>query len=138
MTDRIFVRKGDEQFGPYDEQTLQTLIRDGQFSGQDMAWHETSGDWKPLDQILDLRTAAPTTSPLPGVKLAASGPEAAPGQPQQVVITGIEMRFIDIVILIVKIALASVPAMILIWILMAIISLIFGALFGSFFLFHHH
>ncbi len=51
----------------------------------------------------------------------------------EVKITGVDIPFFDLVILIVKIALASIPALFIIWFVFAI----FGMLFGGTFLFFH-
>jgi len=138
MIDSIYVRKGTEQFGPYNQETLLTLLKDGHFTLQDLGWHETAGDWKPLAQIFNLKpeaAAAPARATVP-VTLAAS-PAEAMGPRTEVVITGVQMRFVDMIVLILKIWLASIPAMILIWVLMMMIMLIFSALFGSLFFLHH-
>ncbi len=138
MTDSIYVRKGTEQFGPYNQETLLTLIGDGHFSPSDLAWHETSGDWKPLSQILDLKkpAAAVPARTSPAVTLSTSAISST-GLVTEVVITGVQMKFADMVLLIFKIWLASIPAMLLIWAIMMLVMFFVSALFGSLFLLHH-
>ena len=140
MSASIYVRKGSEQFGPYDRETLIALMTQGQLSPKDLAWHETAGDWKPLAQMLDLKAgdikAASASSTTPAVAVTTV---AATGQSlshSEVVITGIKIPFLDLVVLILKVWVASIPAMIIIWVIMAVIMLMFGALFGSVFSLH--
>ncbi len=51
----------------------------------------------------------------------------------EVKITGVDIPFLDLVVLIVKIALASIPAIFIIWFVFAILGMIFG---GTFMFFH--
>jgi hypothetical protein len=95
-------------------------------------------EWKPLAQVLDLKAdevKAPGSifSVQPAVTTGQAGTSLSQGE---VVITGVKIGFMDLVTLILKVWLASIPAMIIIWIVMAIIMGIFSALFGSLFLFH--
>lgn len=53
---------------------------------------------------------------------------------RRVVISGIDIPFIDLVILLVKLALASIPAMIVIYIVFALLSTLFGGVFDFFLL----
>jgi hypothetical protein len=139
MNKSIYVRRGTEQFGPYDSETLLGLINQGQLSPQDLAWHDTLGDeWKPLAQVLNLKAGEVTTSG-PGVSAphaAATGQVGASLQQVEVVITGVKIGFMDLVTIILKVWMASIPAMIILWIIMAIIAGLFSALFGSLFFFH--
>ncbi len=51
----------------------------------------------------------------------------------EVKITGVDIPFLDLVVFIVKIALASIPALFVLWFVFAI----FGMLFGGTFMFMH-
>ena len=51
---------------------------------------------------------------------------------QQVVVTDIKIPFMSMVVLLVKWALASIPAVIILIVIGMAISMIFGALFGGF------
>ncbi len=53
---------------------------------------------------------------------------------KRVVIGGIDIPFIDLVILLVKLALASIPAMIIIYTVFALLSTLFGGVFDFFLL----
>ena len=139
MNKSIYVRRGTEQFGPHDRETLLGLINQGQLSPQDLAWHDTLGDeWKPLVQVLNLKAGEVTTSdPLISVQHAAVSGQAGTSLPQgEVVITGVRIGFMDLVTLILKVWMASIPAMIIVWIIMAVIMGIFSALFGGLFFLH--
>ncbi len=52
---------------------------------------------------------------------------------KEVKITGVDIPFLNLVIFIVKIALASIPALFILWFIFAI----FGMLFGGTFMFMH-
>lgn len=49
----------------------------------------------------------------------------------RVVITGVDIPFGEMVVLIVKVALASIPAYIILFILFAILGMIFGGIFAG-------
>jgi hypothetical protein len=51
---------------------------------------------------------------------------------QHVVVTDIKIPFMSMVVLLVKWALASIPAVIILIVIGAVFSMIFGALFGGF------
>jgi hypothetical protein len=138
MIDSIYVRRGTEQFGPYNQETLLTLLKAGHFTLHDLAWHETAGDWKPIAQIFDPKPEPAAVPVQPAMLVtAASSTAAVPGETVQVVITGVRIKFVDMIGLIMKIWLAAIPALILIWVLAMVTAMIFGALFGSLLLFHH-
>ncbi len=50
----------------------------------------------------------------------------------KVKITGVDIPFWDLVVLIVKIALASIPALFVVWFVFMLFGLIFGGMFGAF------
>lgn len=56
---------------------------------------------------------------------------AGPAGDGRVVITGVQMPFGDMVMLIVKIVLASIPAYIILFIIFAILATIFGGIFAG-------
>ena len=51
---------------------------------------------------------------------------------KKVVISGIDIPFMDLVVLLIKLALASIPAMIVIFGFFALMSTIFGGIFNMF------
>jgi len=137
MKHNIYVRRGDEQFGPFDRETLLNLVSQGQFTLQDLAWHDTLGDeWKPLAQVLKLTAdEVKAVAAVPSAQQAANGLAGSALQ-QEVVITGVKIGFVDLAVLIFKVWMASIPAMIVLWIIMAIIMGIVSALFGGLFFLH--
>ncbi len=50
----------------------------------------------------------------------------------KVKITGVDIPFWDLVVLIVKIALASIPALFVVWFVFMLFGLVFGGMFGAF------
>jgi len=48
----IYLYRGEQQEGPFDEITLRQMVAAGSASSGDMAWHEGQTDWKPLMQVL--------------------------------------------------------------------------------------
>ncbi len=51
---------------------------------------------------------------------------------KKVIINGIDIPFMDLVVLLIKLALASIPAMIVIFGFMSLMSTIFGGIFNMF------
>ena len=51
---------------------------------------------------------------------------------KKVIIKGVDIPFIDLVVLLVKLAFASIPAMLVIYFVFAIFTMIFGGMFNIF------
>jgi len=51
---------------------------------------------------------------------------------KRVIINGIDIPFMDLVVLLIKLALASIPAMIVIFGFMSLMSTVFGGIFNMF------
>ncbi|BAF71988.1 hypothetical protein [Sulfurovum sp. NBC37-1] len=51
---------------------------------------------------------------------------------KKVVISGIDIPFMDLVVLLIKLALASIPAMIVIFGFLTLVSTVFGGIFNMF------
>lgn len=66
-----FVKRGDQQYGPYNLATLQQYVAQGSVSPQDLARSEGMNDWAPVSTIIGNVSAAP--APAFG---AAAGPVA--------------------------------------------------------------
>jgi len=57
----IYIRKNNEQIGPFDENQVLDGIRDGVYASNDLAWREGMAGWEPLESLY------PSSSvPLPG------------------------------------------------------------------------
>lgn len=64
---------------------------------------------------------------------SAGGPAVAPFVPTKVTVTDVSMPFGSMVVFMIKWAIASIPAIIILFVLMAIVSAIFGGIFGGIF-----
>jgi hypothetical protein len=51
---------------------------------------------------------------------------------QKIVIKGVDIPFVDLVILLVKLALAAIPALIVIYFVLSLMTMIFGGAFNMF------
>jgi len=51
---------------------------------------------------------------------------------KRVIIKGIDIPFVDLVVLLVKLALAAIPAMVVIYTVFAFLTMIFGGVFNMF------
>jgi hypothetical protein len=154
----IWVIKDGQREGPYEEQDVRELVYEGTYSDAEPAIRDGQVDWTTVGHILgrqpppppefvpppELSTVgAPPVPAAPGdVPVATDGPPAASArrripvaQSVQVAVVDFQMPFGSMVILMVKWAVAAIPAVL---ILIAI-----SFLFSSFFLgvlaalFHH-
>jgi len=69
----VLVRKNNQERGPYTEAELRDRLKSGVFSGSDLGWVESDGDWKPLSEIL-------LASVLAGEKAVEAPPPKATAQ----------------------------------------------------------
>jgi len=51
---------------------------------------------------------------------------------KSVIISGIDIPFMDLVVLLIKLALASIPAIVVITVVMSLVSTLFGGMFNLF------
>lgn len=62
---QIHIAKDKQHYGPYSEADVAVYLKDGQFSGSDLAWIEGFQDWVPLSQLnLDLPPETSSLSPI--------------------------------------------------------------------------
>ena len=47
----IYIHKNDEQFGPFNDEQLSDGMKTGQFTLDDLAWHEGQTEWVPLSSL---------------------------------------------------------------------------------------
>ncbi len=52
-----------EKAGPFSQEELKALLESGQFSPEDMAWHEGWTAWKPLREIAEFSAQPPSLPP---------------------------------------------------------------------------
>jgi len=162
----IWVIKGGQREGPYEEQDVRELVYEGTYTDSDLAIRDGQFDWSTLGQVLN-RVAAtePVPEPEPGSSTEASpptvpplppepppfptpaaeeppeipagtpppvprGPPRAPG-PMQVSVVDFQMPFGSMVILMVKWALASIPALLIVGAIAAMFWTAFFALVAA-------
>jgi hypothetical protein len=65
MSRRIFILKGDEQYGPFDQSDVEAYVAQGTFSPTDMCWQEGWDEWFQLSLIV---------SPQPPIRTQSSRP----------------------------------------------------------------
>lgn len=63
---RITIRSGDQNFGPYTLEQVNSMLTAGRVAGEDLAWLEGSPEWQPLQSI-------PGVLKLPPRRHAAAG-----------------------------------------------------------------
>ena len=65
MSERqIHITREGVQFGPYPEASAKEMLTEGQLLPTDLAWHQGSDGWKPLQELLGAKTAE-TPPPIP-------------------------------------------------------------------------
>ena len=47
------IHRDGQNYGPYDPEKIQELIKSGNISVEDMAWREGESDWRPLKYLFD-------------------------------------------------------------------------------------
>jgi len=138
----IYIQRNGQEHGPYREEEARSYLQGGQLLANDLARNAAERGWRPLAEVLAGQIAAVQAQPqlqpsVYAVPVQASTPVAV-GQP--VTVVDIRMPFGSMVVFMIKWALASIPALIIVWILIGIIiflaSLLFGGLFGGFSPFH--
>ena len=62
----IYIRRGEEQFGPLTPEQLQEGLNNGTLLADDLAWHSELPDWVSAGELLQMVAGgAPTTAPTP-------------------------------------------------------------------------
>jgi TM2 domain-containing membrane protein YozV len=69
---QLTVARNNQQYGPYDDLQIRSLLAQGRLSPSDLAWGEGMIDWRPLGQILS------ELAPIASTQLQAAMPP--PGQ----------------------------------------------------------
>jgi hypothetical protein len=65
MSRRIFILKGNEQYGPFDQSAVEAYIAQGTFSLTDMCWQEGWDDWFQLSLIVSRKPPIRTQTSRP-------------------------------------------------------------------------
>jgi len=55
----IFISRDGQQFGPYDETTINSYLQNGTISLSDSAWREGDEEWRPLHNLLGMPPPPP-------------------------------------------------------------------------------
>jgi hypothetical protein len=50
---RIYIRKNNEQYGPYSVGYVRAWLDSGRLDGTELAWHEGCPSWMPLSSMFD-------------------------------------------------------------------------------------
>jgi len=53
----FLIFKDNEQHGPYTEEQLLKMLQDGEFARTDLIYHESFGEWRPLEQVFEVEEA---------------------------------------------------------------------------------
>jgi hypothetical protein len=138
----IYIQRNGQEHGPYREEEARSYLQGGQLLANDLARHEAERGWRPLKDVLagQIATAQPHIQPQSSVYAVPVQTAPTVTGMQPVTVVDIRMPFGSMVVFMIKWALASIPAVLIIWIILAAIiglgSLIFGGLFGGFGRFH--
>jgi hypothetical protein len=128
----IFVMKSGQQLGPFQREEIVQAVNRGDFSLNDAGWYEALDEWQPLREVLGLgrRSAAVAATPpaLPPWQRPVSNftPPPLPQSVGEITVTNIDIPFWRLVKIIFLIGLASVPAVILLYLLGALLGWIVG------------
>ena len=71
---RLYVHKGGQQLGPFDESEVARRLQVGEFSGEDLGIREGETQWMPLNILFPQAQAADVPLPPPPVSAAAAAP----------------------------------------------------------------
>jgi hypothetical protein len=133
---QIYIQRNGQEHGPYREEEARSYLQGGQLLANDLARLEAERGWRPLREVLAPTAAVVATQPQPNYAVVAQSYPAVTGSTQPVTIVDIRMSFGSMVGFMIKWALASIPALIIVWIILGaiigLISLVFGGLLGSF------
>ena len=83
---RIFIARGEEQYGPYPLEQAKDLLAKGVLQASDYAYHEGLSDWAPLSEVISALSAPRSSggfksgfsTAAPPVNVASPSPVAGP------------------------------------------------------------
>ena len=76
----IYIRRGEEQFGPLTTEQLQESLNNGTLQADDLAWHSELPDWVSAGELLQMVAGgAPAPAPAPTPTPAAASSIADKG-----------------------------------------------------------
>ena len=136
----IYIQRNGQEHGPYRDEEARSYLQGGQLLANDLARSEAERGWRPLQEVLAGRAAAVPAQSQPGIYVATQNSSAAAAGSQAVTVVDIRMPFGSMVIFLIKWALASIPAIIILWLILdtiiGLISLVFDGLLGELSRFH--
>jgi len=136
----IYIQRNGQEHGPYRDEEARSYLQGGQLLANDLARSEAERGWRPLQEVLAGRAAVAVAQPQPGIYVATQNSSAAAAGSQAVTVVDIRMPFGSMVVFLIKWALASIPAIIILWLILGaiigLISLVFGGLLGGLSRFH--
>ena len=53
----VHIERNGERYGPYNQQDINTYLKNGTLLLTDLAWHEGLSDWVPLSQMPEVEQA---------------------------------------------------------------------------------
>ena len=132
----IYIQRNGQEHGPYREEEARSYLQGGQLLANDLARLESERGWRPLQDVLARAPAVVPSQAQPNYALVTQTGSPSGTGIQSVVVTDIRMPFGSMVGFMIKWVLASIPAVLILWIIMGaiigLLSLIFGGLLGSF------
>jgi hypothetical protein len=156
----IWVLKDGQREGPYEEQDVRELVYEGTYGDSDAAIRDGQFDWTTLGEVLgrargdedvpdgpvagEIVQEAPI-EPVTPEELPARVPVPAPAverelppvaaPPERVAVVDLQVPFGSMVMFLVKLVLASIPALL---ILCALAALFWGSFIALVLILHHH
>ena len=131
----IYIQRNGQEHGPYRDEEARSYLQGGQLLANDLARTEAERGWRPLREVLAGSAAVVPAQPGSVYAVAAQGSVPVAPASQAVTVVDIRMPFGSMVIFLIKWALASIPAILILWLILALIigllSLVFGGLMGG-------
>src|SRR5215213_11997827 len=120
----IYIQRNGQEHGPYRDEEARSYLQGGQLLANDLARTEAERGWRPLRDVLAGPAAAVQVQPQPNIYASPVqvGLAVAPGS-QAVTVVDVRMPFGSMVAFMIKWALAAIPAIF-------ILSIIMGAITG--------
>ena len=128
----IYIQRNGQEHGPYRDEEARSYLQGGQLLANDLARTEAERGWRPLRDVLAGPAAAVQVQPQPNIYAATPvqvGVAVAPGS-QAVTVVDVRMPFGSMVVFMIKWALAAVPAIFILSIIMAAMTGLLSLLFG--------
>ena len=128
----IYIQRNGQEHGPYREEEARSYLQGGQLLANDLARTEAERGWRPLRDVLTGPAAAIQPQAQPSIYAATPvqvGVAATPGS-QAVTVVDVRMPFGSMVVFMIKWALAAVPAIFILSIIMAAMTGLLSLLFG--------